>query len=148
MSAKRRLPISLKRNPAITATLVSLDGDRLVYLLIADRRLRYATGKSRIAYIGTTKNGASRIASSVAARAPDILAIRGVRSFEARVVTCKPRQNVKTWHVLERAFLLEFRDLFGEVPWCNSHGTNIRERQEFSKYFSRSRVRGILEDLS
>jgi len=60
---------------------------KLVYVLIADKRLKYKLGKSRIAYIGTTKKGSSRIAQSMAARAEDVLSIHGVRSFHARVIT-------------------------------------------------------------
>ncbi|HIF39877.1 MAG TPA: hypothetical protein EYQ74_02100 [Planctomycetes bacterium] len=145
---KRRLTVSLKRDPAITASRVGLGKEKLVYVLVADKRLRYAEGKSRIAYIGTTQNGTSRIASSVAARAPEILAIRGVRSFEARVLTCTPRRNVKTWRVLERALLLAFREEFGEIPWCNLQGKRIRERDEFERYFRRARISGLIHDLS
>ncbi len=145
---KRRLTVSLKRDPAIIASRVALGNEKLVYVLVADKRLRYPKGKSRIAYIGTTQNGASRIASSVAARAPKILAIRGVRSFEARVLTCTPRRNVKTWRVLERAVLLAFREEFGEIPRCNSQGKRMRERDEFDRYFRRARIRGIIHDLS
>ena len=148
MGDKRRLTVSLKRDPAITATRVSIGGEKLVYVLAADKRLEYETGKSRIAYIGTTRNGASRVASSVASRAYEILGIRGVRSFKARIVTCRPRQNVETWRLLERALLLEFRNQFGEVPWCNTHGKRMRERDEFTRYFRRSRIRDIVEDLS
>lgn len=148
MANRRRLTVSLKRDPALTATRVTIGREKLVYVLVADKRLEYETGKSRIAYIGTTRNGASRVASSVASRAYEILGIRGVRSFKARVVTCKPRQNVESWRLLERALLLEFRDLYGEVPWCNTHGKRMRERDEFIRYFRRARIRDIIEDLS
>ncbi len=148
MPAKRRLSVSLKRDPAMTATRVSVGNQKLVYVLVADHRIRYESGRSRIAYIGTTQNGASRIASSIAARAPDILAIHGVRSFTARIVTCQPRQNVKTWRVLERALLLAFRAQFGEVPACNTQGKRMRERDEFDWFFKRTRIDDIILDLS
>ena len=51
----RRLSLSLKRDHALQATRVSIGKSKLVYLLIADKRLKYKDGKSRIAYIGTTK---------------------------------------------------------------------------------------------
>jgi len=148
MAMKRRLAVSLNRDPAMGATRVSIRRTKLVYILVADKRLRYETGKSRIAYIGTTQNGASRVATSVAARAYDILSIRGVRRFDARIVTCTPRPRVKTWRKLERALLLEFRELFGEPPWCNTHGKRLREQDEFDRYFQRARIRNILHDLS
>ncbi|MGE3274172.1 MAG: hypothetical protein AB7O67_03605 [Vicinamibacterales bacterium] len=118
-----------------------------MYLLVADKKLKYRGGRSRIAYIGTTKRGMSRIAQSVAARAEDILSLRGVQRFHARVVTCKPRQKVRTWHKLERALLIEFKNIFGEVPTCNSHGTKMKETDEFD-YFRRAGVRTVIEELS
>ena len=33
------------------------------------------------------------------------------------------RQRVRKWLKLERALLIEFKRLFGDVPHCNSHGT-------------------------
>src|SRR5262245_43612878 len=131
----RRLSLSLRRDEALTATRVSVGNQKLVYVLVADKRLRSGKIKSRIAYIGTTRRGVGRVAGSVAHRANDILSLRGVRRFHARVVTCPPRQRVSTWLKLERALLLAFKSKFGMVPLCNSHGKGMRERDEF-RYFS------------
>ena len=120
---------------------------KLVYVLIADKRLGYQEGKSRIAYIGTTKKGVARIAQSIAARAEVILALRGVRTFYARVVTCKPRRHVKTWRKLERALLLKFKERFGEVPECNSHGRRMKATNEFH-YFSQRGIANVIDELS
>jgi hypothetical protein len=86
------------------------------WLAIADKRIRYPEGRSRIVYIGTTKRGARRVAQSIASRADKILTMRGVRSFHARMVTCRPRRNVKTWFLLKRALLVAFRERYGAVP--------------------------------
>lgn len=145
--AKRRLKLSLVRQPALEATRVSIGKAKLVYLLIADKRLRYEGGKSRIAYIGTTKKGKDRLTQSVAGRADDILGTRGVYSFHVRVVTCRPRQKVKTWIKLERALLIMFKEMFGAVPTCNSHGKNMKRTDEFS-YFAEFGVRHVIEELS
>lgn len=126
---------------------MSIGAAKLVYVLCADRRLRYPKGRSRIVYVGTTKNGIRRVAGSVARRADDILQAHGVKRFHARIVTCRPRQRVKTWLVLERALLLEFRTRFGAQPRCNSHGKRMRERDEFA-YFRRARITTIIDDLS
>jgi hypothetical protein len=147
MTDKRRLRLSLKRDEALRATRVTIGKDKLVYILIADKRLRYPGGRSRIAYIGTTKRGMARVASSVASRAEDILALHGVRSFHARIVTCKPRQRVKTWLKLERALLIAFKTAYGDVPRCNTHGKKMRASDEFS-YFHEKGVRHVLEELS
>lgn len=145
--AKRRLSISLKRGKALAVARVSIGKEKLVYVLVCDKKLQYENGRSRIAYIGTTKRGLSRITQSVAARAEKILALHGVLNFHARVVTCNPRQHVKTWHKLERAMLLRFRETYGEVPCCNSHGKNMKERDEF-EYFAKTRINRILDDLA
>lgn len=113
MAEKRRLRLALKREVALRATRVTIGKNKLVYILVADRRLRYPKGRSRVAYIGTTSRGMARVASSVASRAEAILAIHGVRSFEARVVTCQPRQRVRTWLKLERALLIKFKHVYG-----------------------------------
>jgi hypothetical protein len=116
MPNHRRISITLKRDRALHATRVSIGKSKLVYILVTDRRLKYPLGKSRIAYIGTTKRGIRRVASSAARHADEILSLRGVRSFDARVVTCQPRQRVKTWFVLERALLVAFREKYGSQP--------------------------------
>jgi len=143
----RRLKVALKRDEALRVTRVTIGKNKLVYLLIADKRLKYKTGKSRIAYIGTTKKGVARIAQSVASRADHILSLHGVRTFHARIATCKPRQNVATWKKLERALLLSFRERFGEVPKCNSHGKRIKVTDEF-RYFGSKGVANVIDELS
>lgn len=146
-SQMRRLSVSLKRHEAIHATRVSVGNNKLVYVLVADKKLKYPNGKSRIAYIGTTKNGVARIAESVAARSHDILQLRGVNEFGARVVTCKPRQNVKTWHKLERAMLLRFKAMYGDVPHCNTQGAKMKVTDEF-RYFSEKGIDTVIEELA
>ena len=126
---------------------VTIGNNKLVYILVSDKRLQYKSGKSRIAYIGTTKKGVARVAQSVAARADDILSLHGVRTFHARIVTCKPRKNVETWKKLERALLLSFRERFGEVPKCNSHGKKMKITDEF-RVFAEKGVANIIDELS
>jgi hypothetical protein len=143
----RRLKLALHRDHALEVTRVTIGKAKLVYILIADKKLRYELGKSRIAYIGTTKKGAARVAQSIAARADDILNIHGVRSFHARVVTCRPRKHVKTWHKLERGLLIVFKEMFGEIPMCNTQGKNMKRTSEF-KLFGENGIRLVIEELS
>jgi hypothetical protein len=126
---------------------VTIRKQKLVYVLIADKRLKYKNGKSRIAYVGTTKNGVARIAQSVATRAEVILGLNGVHEFHARIITCNQRQRVKTWCKLERALILKFRERFGEIPYCNTSGKRMKQTDEFS-YFRPSRIANIIDDLS
>lgn len=127
-------------------TKVSSGVEKLCYILVANKKIKYEIGRSRVVYIGTTKKGIDRISQSVAKRSEDVLAIHGVDKFEARIVTCRARQNVKTWNKLERALLLAFREMFGEVPRLNTHGKNIKEVNEF-ELFAKSRIKTIIEDV-
>lgn len=143
----RRLSISLKRGAAIEVDRISIGDLRLVYVICANKRLRYPKGESRIAYIGTTKNGISRFAQSAASRSHLVLRLRGVTSFQVRLVTCGRRQRVKSWRKLERGLILAFRDRFGAPPRCNAHGRKLEWSGE-QKLFAPSRLRAVIEDLS
>jgi len=145
--AKRRASISLQRDAALVARRVILRNEKLVYVLVANKKLDYTNLRSRVAYIGTTKKGGARIAQSVAARSETILRLHGVTAFEARTISCRPRQHVKMWCKLERALLLSFLEIYGEVPRCNVQGKNYTERDEFD-YFTKSRLKRVLEDLA
>jgi hypothetical protein len=143
----RRLNLSLKATPALVVTRIAIGDQKLVYVLIADKTFSYPYGpKSAIAYIGTTKKGVARIAGSAAERAQEILSLHGVKKVTSRILTCGPRQKVKTWLKLERAMLLMFRAEYGSVPKCNSHGKNMKETDEFT-YFSREAVRKMVQKL-
>jgi hypothetical protein len=143
-----RLRVSLKKNPAMTMRRIALDDERLVYVICADRKIKYGDGLySQVAYIGTTKNGISRVASSAAYRSWDVLWSRGVQSFDVRIVTCRPRQGFKSWVKLERALILAFRDKFGEPPMCNVQGRKMKLTNEF-KIFSKRRLNQIIDGLS
>jgi hypothetical protein len=143
----KRLTIQEHKGAAITVRRVSTKVQRLVYIMITDKKQRYSKGRSRIVYIGTTSRGINRMTSSVAFRADTILLLHGVDEFSVHVVTCKPRQHVKSWHKLERALILIFREMYGEVPTCNSHGKKIKETDEYN-YFSKQRLQTIVENLS
>ena len=136
------------RDPRLTMTVTgaSLNDRQLVYVISADNRLSYPRGRSRIAYIGATKTGSDRVLQSAAVRADSILDLHGVRSFDVHVISSRPRENVRIWIKLERALLLEFRSLYGEVPVCNVQGGRMRELDEFD-CFSRNRIRSILLGL-
>jgi len=113
---------------------------------LADRKLKYSYGQSRIVYIGTTKNGMNRIAQSAATHAESVLSLHGIKSFTVRLVTCTPIQKVKTWHKLERASLILFREIYGEIPECNTVGKSFKEIDEFS-IFARERLRRVIKQF-
>lgn len=144
--AKERLRISLKRQPAMVVNRIAVGDLKLCYVLCANRSIPYDTGRSPIIYMGTTRNGIDRVAQSAAAKSW-VLGMHGVTSFEVRIVTCGSRQRIRSWHKLERALLLTFRDKFGTVPICNTVGKNFVETDEF-RLFSRSRVSAVIEGLT
>ncbi len=143
----RRLNVKLNRKVAMTVTRVSISGNKLVYVIQAQKKLRYPWGHSRVAYIGTTKNGMRRFAHSAAVKAGDVLNLHGIREMEVRIITCGSRQGVRGWSKLERALLLTFRERYGEIPRCNKMGKNMRWTDE-DAYFSRRRISKILDSLA
>lgn len=131
----------------MTVNRIAIGNERLVYAICADKKIKYPHGSSPVVYFGTTEKGVDRIASSAAYRAPDVLAMHGVKSLDVRIITCAARQGIKSWKMLERALLLGFRAQFGEVPACNTQGKNMQETREF-EVFSRERIRQIVLDLT
>ena len=142
----KRLTVTLRRGRAMQVTRVFIGKKKLVYAILAQKPLRYRWGRSRVAYIGTTKKGVARIAQSVAARAEHVLGLYGVREFEVRILTCAPRRAVETWKKLERALLLLFRQRYGDLPKCNTVGKRVRPDDEFD-YFRRDRLERLLDQL-
>jgi hypothetical protein len=142
-----RLTVKSPASPAVTITREAVKSDKLVYIAVANKSVQYLHGKSCIVYIGTTKNGAHRMAASAAAKAQEMLNLHGVKELQFFAVTCRSRQNVQTWRKLERGLLLSFKYLYGQVPQCNTQGKNMKWTDEL-KYFSRTRLEGVISQYS
>jgi hypothetical protein len=127
----------------------ALKNDQLVYVLLANKQQKYPLGRSRIVYIGRTMNGLARMAGSTAYRAIDVLhELRGVDEIEVRWFSAQPKPGVRdAWKKLERAFLLVFREEFGEVPKCNVHGKGFTERANDWEYFTYEGVKSKISSL-
>lgn len=135
MSKKSHLKLS--RVPVMTLSRGALGADQLVYLLAVNKPVKYLHGKSRIVYIGTTKRGVIRVASSVAHRSARVLQQPGLRTVEAHLLTYGGKPGVrKLWAKLERAMLIMFKFEYGDIPRLNQMGRNLWPGQEF-KYFTR-----------
>jgi len=132
------LKIKKSQQAALIIRREALHEERLVYLALANKPIKYKYGRSRIAYIGTTKRGVHRIAQSAAKQSKELLGIHGVRELQFHVVACGPRQGVKTWKKLERALLILFREQLGEVPKGNRQGPGLRWRDEREIFGRRS----------
>jgi hypothetical protein len=128
--------VSVNRKPAITVYRRALKHRKLVYILAARKPLKYKDGRSRILYIGTTKKGISRIAASVAHRSKKILKQRGVRALDVHVVSCEAVPGLKSWALLERALVAQFRSRYWNVPLCNTQLKNKRPSKRLDKLFN------------
>ena len=134
--------------PVLTINRVAFgQGDRFVYVICAKKKFRYPWGKSRIGYIGTTKRGARRVASSAVWKGEHLLSGYGVKHLDVRIIRCHRKQAVETWRKLERALLLKFRELYGKIPVANKAGGRMKWKDE-RKYFKSSRLEHILDQLS
>jgi len=142
----KRLTVSLKRQPALQVTRVSIGSKKMVYVILAGKPVRYRYGRSRVVYIGTTSRGIARIAASVAFRAEDVLKLHGVRNFTVHILTCAARPRVKTWEKLERAMLLAFRRQYGDLPKCNTQGKRMKDDKP-DPYFRQSRIEKLVVAL-
>ena len=125
----------------------AIERDRVVYVLVANKQFQYKLAKSSIAYIGTTGTGIQRLAKSVAERAPDLLKMHGVRSFDVHVVAPTDRPEPKSYEMLETAMLIMFRERFHELPKLNIKGIGMSRGKEFD-FFADSRISKIIDDLS
>ena len=110
----KKLKIKFSENPSIIIHRTAVRHDKLVYIARANKKRGYPLrNKSRIVYIGTTKKGARRIASSAASKGEQLLDEYGMKHLEFNIVTCSRRQSVETWKKLERALIIRFRERFG-----------------------------------
>ena len=147
----KKLMVKYRKQPAIVINRVAFKDSKLVYVARANKKIRYPGGgrgdKSKIAYIGTTKIGARRIASSAVWKGADLLFEYGIKHLELHIVLCGKRPGVESWKKLERALLIRFKELYGAIPKANNQGQKMRWKDE-RLYFSQDRLDKIIEELS
>lgn len=142
-NGKRRAKIRV-HDFELTLTRIGTSQTKLVYGLIANKKLKYKYGRSNIAYIGTTRRGLKRIAESVAQRADRILSNHGVTKLTANFVSARGRKGAQVWRKLERAMIITFREKYGEIPRYNTHGKGWQWSDE-RKYFNRDSILRLFE---
>jgi hypothetical protein len=92
----------------------------MVYILASNKDFKYRNGRSRIIYIGTTKKGAGRPAASAVNMASQAFGkLRGVKTIDVHIATCRPRRNLQTWKHLESALLDTFWNRYHQLPKYN-----------------------------
>ena len=115
----------------------------MVYILAANKYLKYKNGRSRILYIGTTKKGADRPAASAVNKASEVFyKLHGVKSIGVHVATCGSRNNVPTWRRLESSPIDTFRKRYFELP----HYNKVRPEAD-EKLFGSKPLQKIIEQF-
>lgn len=129
----------------------ALESECMSYIILANRRMQYKNGGSKIIYIGQTMDGIRRVAESTASRT-EIFEQYDVREIKTYIISCEPRQRKEDmWgdaQNLERAMLKVFEDLYGEreTPKLNRQGAGPHA-QDALNCFSETRIRQILRRL-
>ncbi len=147
----RRRQIRQSFDPVLTIDARQTNVTRLVYILVANRPIRYGRDYSRIVYVGTTEQGIRRIAGSASRRVTQALEqLHGIKRLDAFVIWTSPKTGPQTkrgrkvWYVLERALLLAFKEKYGTQPKLNVQGKRMKEGQEF-EVFSREAVERFIK---
>lgn len=125
----------------------NLNFSKLVYIAVANKARKYKFGKSPIVYIGTTARGLVRILESAGVKSEEILSDHGVTKLDFHVVICTSRQRLQSWKLLERALIMRFRDLYGDVPWKNDKLKNSADRK-WEQSFAIANLDAILNAVS
>ncbi len=133
--------------PLITVRRPPKQFGEVVYVLTANRLIKYAQERSHVVYVGRSDFGLPRLCASAAIRGRRAFQDeRGIRSIHVWPLTWATGRDVGTAKVLERAFLLRFREFHGEIPILNKQGTGMRERDEFD-FFRRIAVDRVIRQF-
>jgi hypothetical protein len=126
----RKLKIKCSDTALLTITRSPQWHSKMVYILTCPNRyFRYRNGRSRIIYIGTTKKGAGRPAASAVNKASQAFGkLRGVKTIEVHVATCRPGGKQHTWKHLECALLDTFFNRYFELPHYNKVRPKLKRR--------------------
>ncbi len=143
----RRLKVQCSRTSLLTVIRSKQWNKRMVYLLVANKAYRYRSGlRSRIIYIGTTGEGAKRPATSAVEKASQAFGeLRGVKTIDVHIATCRGRRAMRTWEHLESALLSVFRNLHFELPRYNKKRGN-KFLQE--KIFRRTALEELINEFA
>ena len=126
----RKLKIKCSKTSLLTVTRSPQWNKRMVYILAANKSYRHRSNlRSRIIYIGTTGKGVGRPAVSAVNKASQAFSeLRGVKTIEVHIATCRPHKAMKTWKYLESALLHVFWRRYFGLPKYNkikpNHGTD------------------------
>ena len=144
---RSKMKVHLVGKPVMTVHRRIIKKDKLVYLLVAPKPAKYPNGKSRILYVGTTSKGVKRIAGSAAHRAQEILESWGLRQMDVHIVSCKARQGLQSWGLLEDAILAQFRTRYFSLPRFNKQGQKLWFNSKLKKLFKLETIDSVLSEF-
>lgn len=146
----RTLKVKCSKKSLLTVERSAQWGNRLVYILVANKSYKYASGRrSRIIYIGTTGKGAQRPATSAVEKATQAFSeLRGVKKIEVHIATCRGQRAVKTWQHLESALLATFRGLHFKLPPYNKKKGSVRHMEDIKLFRGQALQKLILQFAS
>lgn len=148
MPNKLNLKVRASKESVLTVDRSRMWGKRFVYILVANKKFKYPSGRrSHVIYIGTTSRGARRPAVSAVQKAMSFFGeMHGVKQIGVYLVSSDTRRNVKTWNKLESALLAVFRQRYFKLPLENKRrGEYVNE--EDVRYFKREDLIKILSLL-
>jgi|SRR5579875_1368121 len=118
----KRMQVHISSDPVMIVDRGVLKKSKLVYVLVVPKGIKYTNGRSKIVYVGMTKRGVSRVASSAAYRS-HVLNEHGIRRFEVYTASCSAKPGSKGWWTyLEQALLARFREKVLSVAQAQQTG--------------------------
>lgn len=143
-----KLKVKYKSNPVMTVRRSHFWARKLVYVVLANKLIKYPEGRSRVIYIGRTKKGEGRPASNAASKSLEAFEnLHGVKFTEVRILVSQKRQNLETWAKLESALLVLFKHLYGKLPQYNKKLEEFHHIEQVERFFSEKRLRFILREF-
>jgi hypothetical protein len=117
-------------------------------VITSSKLLPYPSGRSYVVYVGRTEAGLRRLCASAAFRGGRAFREQpGIRAISVWPLTWARGRDVGKAKLLERAFLIRFRALYGDIPILNNQGVRMRERDEFT-VFRRQAVDRVIRQFS
>ena len=119
----------------------------LYIFLLSINLMPTSAASLRVVYIGTSKNGATRVAQSSADKGKKYLEDHGIRTLSAYIIAVPGKSKVtKIWKKLEDAMILAFIREYGAKPDANRQVPRGKTELVF-KYFSEQDILRILRTL-
>jgi hypothetical protein len=126
--------------------------ERTVYILLAERPLKYPNGWSRIVYIGTTKRSRNNPTASALDKANEaLMVLPRIGEVAMHVLNYERRKGMRTWEHLENSLLATFLACYGKLPKLNkkyNKRKSFRRQPENTLLFRQDKLEKMLLRLA